>query len=327
MATIVTRAGKGSALTWTEGDANITNLNNAKIENVVEDTSPQLGGDLDVNGKQIVSADNGNINIVPNGSGNINLTPATGHVTISATNFPTGTGTSGQVLQTDGTGNATWATPAAGGLAHIVEDTTPQLGGALDTLGNVITTSIANGDVTLTALGTGSVKISNTKLTVGTSSGTVTSGSGGALTITANAGSTSGTITVGSGANQNIIVQPNGTGKTITYGLTYRESIYAVGTTTTTSYNPYPFNGNTHTITVNAATWTLNGASTQAGESVTIFLTGGTTAPTAITQSATGTWKWAGGSKVLSGVTGTTDVISLFNDGTTYYVSINKGFV
>jgi hypothetical protein len=32
MATIVTRAGKGSALTWTEGDANITNLNNDKIE-------------------------------------------------------------------------------------------------------------------------------------------------------------------------------------------------------------------------------------------------------------------------------------------------------
>jgi hypothetical protein len=32
MATIVTRAGKGSALTWTEGDANITNLNNDKME-------------------------------------------------------------------------------------------------------------------------------------------------------------------------------------------------------------------------------------------------------------------------------------------------------
>jgi hypothetical protein len=32
MATIVTRAGKGSALTWTEGDANITNLNNDKLE-------------------------------------------------------------------------------------------------------------------------------------------------------------------------------------------------------------------------------------------------------------------------------------------------------
>jgi hypothetical protein len=32
MATIVTRAGKGSALTHTEGDANFTNLNNDKLE-------------------------------------------------------------------------------------------------------------------------------------------------------------------------------------------------------------------------------------------------------------------------------------------------------
>lgn len=69
MATIVTRAGKGSALTWTEGDANITNLNNAKIENVVEDLTPQLGGNLDVNGQSIVSVSNGNITITPNGTG------------------------------------------------------------------------------------------------------------------------------------------------------------------------------------------------------------------------------------------------------------------
>lgn len=32
MATIVTRTGKGSALTWLEHDANFTNLNNDKIE-------------------------------------------------------------------------------------------------------------------------------------------------------------------------------------------------------------------------------------------------------------------------------------------------------
>ena len=94
MATIVTRTGKGSALTFTEGDANFTNLNNDKIEltdlsvtqnaaagtgtltynnatgtflytppdlaglgginNVVEDTSPQLGGDLDAQGNKII---------------------------------------------------------------------------------------------------------------------------------------------------------------------------------------------------------------------------------------------------------------------------------
>lgn len=42
---------------------------NGGIENVVEDLTPQLGGDLDVNGQSIVSASNGNIVIAPNGSG------------------------------------------------------------------------------------------------------------------------------------------------------------------------------------------------------------------------------------------------------------------
>jgi len=36
MATIVTRAGKGSALTFVEGDANFTNLNESKIEAVAD---------------------------------------------------------------------------------------------------------------------------------------------------------------------------------------------------------------------------------------------------------------------------------------------------
>src|SRR5210317_802516 len=53
MATIVTRAGKGSALTFTEGDANFTNLNTDKLENVVEDTTPQLGGNLDGQGNKV----------------------------------------------------------------------------------------------------------------------------------------------------------------------------------------------------------------------------------------------------------------------------------
>lgn len=73
MTTIVTRAGKGSALTWTEGDSNFTNLNTAKLENVVEDTTPQLGGNLDVNGNSIVSTSNGNIVIEPNGTGDVHI--------------------------------------------------------------------------------------------------------------------------------------------------------------------------------------------------------------------------------------------------------------
>ena len=43
------------------------------ISNVSEDSTPQLGGDLDVNGQDIVSVSNGNITITPNGSGVVRL--------------------------------------------------------------------------------------------------------------------------------------------------------------------------------------------------------------------------------------------------------------
>jgi hypothetical protein len=43
------------------------------LSNVVEDTSPQLGGDLDVNGNGLVSTSNGNITITPNGTGLVRL--------------------------------------------------------------------------------------------------------------------------------------------------------------------------------------------------------------------------------------------------------------
>lgn len=39
------------------------------LENIVEDTTPQLGGSLDVNGESIVSASNGNVVIAPDGTG------------------------------------------------------------------------------------------------------------------------------------------------------------------------------------------------------------------------------------------------------------------
>ena len=43
------------------------------MNNVVEDTTPQLGGDLDVSGQKIVSTSNGDIDIEPNGTGNVLL--------------------------------------------------------------------------------------------------------------------------------------------------------------------------------------------------------------------------------------------------------------
>jgi len=51
----------------------------AAISNVVEDTTPQLGGDLDMNGADIVTTSNADLELAPNG---------TGHVTIKGNDNP-----------------------------------------------------------------------------------------------------------------------------------------------------------------------------------------------------------------------------------------------
>jgi hypothetical protein len=46
---------------------------NIAIPDISGDATPQLGGNLDVNGNSIVSTSNGDINITPNGTGNVSL--------------------------------------------------------------------------------------------------------------------------------------------------------------------------------------------------------------------------------------------------------------
>ena len=71
------------------------------ITDVVADTTPQLGGNLDVNGQDIVSVSNGNIDILPDGSGVVNIdgNGSSGGVSISdgLVDIRTGTGTRSQV--------------------------------------------------------------------------------------------------------------------------------------------------------------------------------------------------------------------------------------
>ena len=78
------------------------------LTDIVGDSSPQLGGNLDVNGNSIVSASNGNIAITPNGSGKVIL---------DGLSFPTSDGTSGQALTTDGAGNVSFNTIQASELS------------------------------------------------------------------------------------------------------------------------------------------------------------------------------------------------------------------
>ena len=86
------------------------------VLNIEEDKSPKLGGDLDVNGNGIISSSNGNITITPNGTGVIKL---------SGNSWPSGYGTSGQVLQTNGSGTLSWADQSGGGGGYTASATAP----------------------------------------------------------------------------------------------------------------------------------------------------------------------------------------------------------
>jgi len=100
-------------------------VNVSGLGNIVEDTTPQLGGDLDVQTNSIVSVSDRDINITPNG---------TGSVVLDGIKYPQSDGTTGQFLKTDGSGQLAFATVAT----DVVGDTSPQLGGDLDGNGNTI---------------------------------------------------------------------------------------------------------------------------------------------------------------------------------------------
>ena len=146
--TLTIAAGTGMTITTTAGTDTITFATSA-ITSVAADTSPQLGGNLDVNGNSIVSASNGNISITPNGSGKIIL---------DGLSFPTSDGSADQVLKTDGSGNLSFATVSGGGsgIASLAADSSPQLGGDLDVNGNDIV-SVSNGNINLLPNGSGKV--------------------------------------------------------------------------------------------------------------------------------------------------------------------------
>ena len=105
----------------------------AKLANVVEDTSPQLGGNLDVNGNDIVTTSNADIDLDPNGSGVVvfkgNSTKGAGQFKLNCEQnshgivikgpphsagagytltLPNTDGDADQVLKTDGSGNLDW---------------------------------------------------------------------------------------------------------------------------------------------------------------------------------------------------------------------------
>ena len=84
------------------------------LQDLVSDTTPQLGGNLDVNGNSIVSASAGNISITPD---------TTGKIILDGLSWPTADGTTDQVLKTDGAGNLSFVNQSAlvVGTANYIE--------------------------------------------------------------------------------------------------------------------------------------------------------------------------------------------------------------
>ena len=167
---------------FTKINANFTELYGSTLDRVSLDLSPQLGGDLDINGHNIISArTNENIRIIPAGTGtvelvsNVNVTGnlvATGDITANG-NINLGDAAGDQVkvtgvfeadqLQIDGT---TLTSTVTNGAVTIQGHGTGGVNIADITINdNVITTSNTNADLELRAAGTGDVRVGAVRFT------------------------------------------------------------------------------------------------------------------------------------------------------------------
>ena len=221
------RTGAGSYTVDT--NTYLTSIPSSYLQNLSEDTTPQLGGDLDMNSKFISS---GILGIKNTGSqselrlycevsnAHYASIKAPAHADFSGNityTLPSGYGSNGQVLKSDGSGGTSWVDQTAaytnsdvdshlnqsnptsghvlswngsdyawvaqssgggGGISNVVEDTTPQLGGDLDmNFNNIIGTG------TITANSVANNANGMRKITASTSAPTSSDGADGDLWV------------------------------------------------------------------------------------------------------------------------------------------------
>ena len=185
------------------------------ISNVVEDTTPQLGGDLDINGNAIVSTSDGNIAITPNGTGEVDISKvdidsgAIDGTAIGANSASTGAFTtlssSGNTTIGDASGDTTTFNSASWTLANATT-----VSGTWANLGTVTTADINGGSIDGAVIGAASAAAGTfTNLTASGTTISITDSNGSGVIDGVNIGAnsagtgaftnvtTSGTLTVG----------------------------------------------------------------------------------------------------------------------------------
>ncbi len=254
--------GSNGQVLKTDGSGNLGWVTAGGLSDIVQDSSPQLGGNLDVNNNSLVTASNGNIQLDPNGSGVVifrgNATKGSGQFKLNCENnshgvtlkgpphsaaanytltLPNDDGSNGQVLKTDGSGVLSWVSQPASGMTDIIQDTSPQLGGNLDVNNNQII-STGNANITITPGGTGDVQLSADTVQVGDTDvdATITTSGGGDLTLNTNNGNNSGFIKIPDGVNSSIEITPHGSGSVkVTAPLVAKKNVILATSNTTLS--------------------------------------------------------------------------------------------
>ena len=178
---------------------------------VVSDTTPQLGGNLDINGSNLITNSSASDPIWLKGSNaqDIRLEPGP---------------TDGMVVVGDAGDPGVITSAGAHDLVLRTDDTATDFA-------SITLTDGSNGNITVAPHGTGNVKLDSATVQVGDNNTDVaiTTQGTGDLLLSTNSNTNSGTIEIEDGANNDIVITPNGTGDVKIDGLKYPQADGSAG--------------------------------------------------------------------------------------------------
>ena len=219
------------------------------ISNVAEDSTPQLGGDLDVNGNGLVSTSNGNIALTPNGSGVVRIDGSNGIDMESGAISIKNAGAESYVRFYCEVSNAHYTQLQAAPHSAYSGNVTVVLPASADTLvGRATTDTLTNKTLTtpvIAEIDSGSTITldATTDIVLDADGGDVTLKDGG--TTFGNFNNSSGELVIQSGSTPTTAITMSGANVTVAGNLTVSGTTTTVDSTTVNIQNAFVFEGAT----------------------------------------------------------------------------------